>query len=103
MLPPMVLSAFREQSMFSVYSRPVYESVATLSKEWMNFFILCSVGVLVAGVCMIGVGLAPFLLDIPFWLVIGLMWIVYGRWIGILARRLAWFIPANSSGDKKGA
>lgn len=103
MLPPMVLSAFREQSMFSVYSRPVYESVVTLSKEWINFLILCSCGVLVAGGGLIGVGLAPFLLDIPFWLVIGMMWIVYGRWIGILARRLAWFIPANSSVDKKGA
>jgi ribosomal protein S27E len=103
LLPPMVLSAFREQSMFSVYSRPVYESVVTFSKEWMNFFVLCSGGVLVACVCMVGVGLTPFLLDIPFWLVIGLMWIVYGRWIGILARRLAWFIPANPGADRKGA
>ena len=95
MLPPMVISAFREQSMFSIYSAPVYQSVSDFSSEWFNFFMLTLGGLMVALVCMFGVGITPLFFDIPFWLVIGMLWVVYGRWVGILARRLAWLIPSN--------
>ena len=95
MLPPMVISAFREQSMFSIYSAPVYQSVSDFSSEWFNFFMLTLGGLLVALLCMVGVGITPLIFDIPFWLVIGMLWVVYGRWVGILARRLAWLIPTK--------
>ncbi|MEC7355860.1 MAG: hypothetical protein VYE53_12045, partial [Planctomycetota bacterium] len=95
MLPPMVISAFREQSMFSIYSAPVYQSVSDFSSEWFNFFMLTLGGLMVALMCMVGVGITPLFFDIPFWLVIGMLWVVYGRWVGILARRLAWLIPSN--------
>ena len=98
--PPLVLSAFREQSMFAVYSGPVYASVRDFSAEWKNFFILCLGALFIAGICMIGIGLTPFVLDIPFWIAIGFLWVIYGRWIGILARRLAWLIPVDSNASQ---